>query len=362
VFHDYGQANQVWVGYSLEHRKVANQGVGGTVLPEAGVDTMFVEHEVNVGYVYTFSQNLLNQLHFLVGYNNNQTQSLNENAKIVVSGAFTGGGAQADFRRTEYHFDGTDIVTYTKGKQVMKFGVDIPDISRRGFDDFTNQVGTYSFADNAAYSANQPFSYLVQRGQGHVDFVEKTVAGIFEDSIRVSPGLSLAVGVRYYWQNYFHNIPYNFGPRLSFAYAPSRRGTTVVRGGAGMFFDRTGPSPISDLLHFNGVTLKRFIVINPSFPATEAEIAAVPTSVVVLDPRLHIPYSIQFGIGVEQQLTANSSLAVNYLGARGIDLFRSIDAKTTIACHWIAPPEFPGTLCMAQDSSVSISTSPTRFF
>jgi hypothetical protein len=122
VFHDYGQANQVWVGYSLEHRKVTNQGVGGTVLPEAGVNTMFVEHEVNVGHVYAFSKNLLNQLHFLVGYNNNQTQSLNENAKIVVSGAFTGGGAQADFRRTEYHFDGTDIVTYTKGKQVMKFG------------------------------------------------------------------------------------------------------------------------------------------------------------------------------------------------------------------------------------------------
>jgi hypothetical protein len=104
----------------------------------------------------------------------------------------------------------------------------------------------------------------VQRGQGHVDFLEKTFAGIFEDSIRVSPKLSLAVGVRYYWQNYFHNIPYNFGPRLSFAYAPSRRGTTVMRGGAGMFFDRTGPSPISDLLHFNGVLLKRFIVINPS--------------------------------------------------------------------------------------------------
>jgi outer membrane receptor for ferrienterochelin and colicin len=89
----------------------------------------------------------------------------------------------------------------------------------------------------------------VQSGQGHVDFVEKTLAGIFEDNMRLKANLSVAIGVRYYWQNYFHDIPYNFAPRLSFAYAPTPKGKTAIRGGAGFFFDRTGPSPISDLLH-----------------------------------------------------------------------------------------------------------------
>src|SRR5205807_1852141 len=111
--------------------------------------------------------------------------SLNENPQVVVSGAFTGGGAQADSRRTEYHFDGTDIVTWTSGKQEIKFGIDIPDISRRGFDDFTNQAGTYSFDSLDTYTAAQPFTYLVQSGNGHVTFLEKTFAGIFEDNIRV---------------------------------------------------------------------------------------------------------------------------------------------------------------------------------
>jgi hypothetical protein len=338
VFHDYNQGNQFWIGYSYEHRTVANQGVGGTVLPEAGTNTLFFEHEINVSHVYVISPKALNQLHFLVGHFDNQVHDLNENPQLKVSGAFTGGGAQANSRRTEYHFDGTDIVTYTTGKQEIKFGIDVPDISRRGFDDFTNQVGTYSFASLADYTAAQPFTYLVQSGQGHVTFLETTFAGIFEDTVRVKSNLSIAAGVRYYWQNYFHNIPYDFAPRLSFAYAPMAKGTTVIRGGAGFFFDRTGPAPISDLLHFNGVTLKRFIVDSPSYPITPPQLAAVPTSVVVLDPRQRIPYTIQYGLGVEQQLTERSSLFVNYIGARGIDMFRSLDVNAPPPPNYVARP------------------------
>ena len=338
VFHDYGEGNQLWVGYSYEHRTVANMGVGGTVLPEAGTNTLFFEHEINVGHVYVVSPKLLNQLHFLVGHFDNQTHSLNENPQIIVSGAFTGGGAQADARRTEYHLDATDIVTYTTEKQEIKFGIDIPDISRRGFVDSTNQVGTYSFASIDDYDANRPFSYLLQRGQPRVTFLETTVAGIFEDNIRLKPNLSVSLGLRYYWQNYFRDIAHNFAPRISFAYAPSQSGKTIIRGGAGMFFDRTGPSPISDLLHFNGVTLKRYIVLNPSFPATAPQIASVPTSVVTLDPRVIIPYSIQYGIGIERQLTANSSVAANYVGTRGIDLFRSVDVNAPAPPTYAARP------------------------
>ena len=338
VFHDYGQANELWAGYSYEHETVSDAGVGGNVLPEAGTNTLFFEHEINVQDTYVLSPHLVNLGHFLVGHFDNQTHDIQEGPGINVSGSFTGGSAQADFRETEYHFDGTDIVTYTNGKHELKFGIDIPDISRRAYDDFTNREGAYSFASLDDYAAAKPFSFLLQNGHGHVPFLDMTFAGILQDTIRVSPKLSVAVGARYYWQNHFHDVKHDIAPRLDLAYAPWQKGKTVLRGGTGIFFDRTGPTPISDLLHFNGGTLRRYLVLNPSYPVTNPQLAATPTSVVTLDSRAIIPYTVQYGFGIEQQITKDSSLTLNYVGSRRIDMFRSIDANAPLPPAFAARP------------------------
>jgi hypothetical protein len=338
VFHNLGKGDLFWIGYSYERKTIMNQGVGGTVLPEAGTNLKFQEHEVNVSYLHVFSQKWLNQLRFLVGHFDTPTTSLNANPQIIVSGAFTGGGAQADSRRTEYHFDGTDIVSCVTGKHDLKFGIDVPDISRRGMDDFTNAQGTYTFGSLAAFEAGQPSTYVLQRGQGHVVFLEKVISAFVEDNIRVKPNFSLSLGMRYYWQNYFHDDPHNFAPRFSFAFAPTARSKTVIRGGAGMFYDRTGPRPIADLLHFNGVNLLRFIVNNPTYPATPASLVGVPTSVVVLDPKARIPYSIQYSMGIERQVTQKTTFSATYVGSRAIDWFRSLDANAPPPPAFLARP------------------------
>ena len=338
VFHDLTNGDQFWIGYSYERETIKNQNVGGTVLPEAGTDTQTQEHEINVSYLHLFSPRWLNQLRFLVGHYDTPTTSLNANPQIIVSGAFTGGGAQADTRRTEYHFDGTDFVSHASGKHDLKFGIDVPDISRRGMDDFTNTAGTYTFSSLTAYAAGQPSTYLVQRGQGHLVFLEKVLSGFIEDNIRLRPNLSVSLGVRYYWQNYFHDDPNNLAPRFGFAFAPGTHGKTVIRGGAGTFYDRTGPRPIADLLHFNGENLLRFIVDNPTYPVTPGSLTEIPTSVVVLDPNAHIPRTIQYSMGVERQLGPKSTLSATYVGSRGIDLFRSIDANAPPPPSYAARP------------------------
>jgi Carboxypeptidase regulatory-like domain len=338
VFHDLANGDQFWIGYSYEHRSSENQNVGGNTLPSAATNTHFLEHEINVSHLHQFSPHWLNQARFLVGHYDNSVQSVNADAQIAVSGLFTAGGAQADSRRTEYHFDGTDFATYANGKHQLSFGIDIPDISRRGLDDFTNRGGTYTFASGADYSSAAPATYLVQTGQGHVAFLERVLCGFVEDNIRLRSNFSLYVGVRYYWQNYFHDDSDNFAPRISFAYAPSAKSKTVIRGGGGIFYDRTGPSPIGDLLHFNGVNLLRFLLDSPAhFPVQPGDLSGVPTSIVTLDPRTRIPYTLQYSIGVERQITAKTTFSAVYIGNRGIDVFRSIDANAPVPGSVVRP-------------------------
>src|SRR5882762_1227704 len=345
IFHDFSDKDHFWIGYSFEHQSNKNTNVGGNVLPEAATNTKFLEHEINVSYRHIFSPRWINQLQFLVGHYDAPTFSINENPQIVVTGFFTGGGAQADARRTEYHFDGTEFLTYVNGNHQLLFGVDIPDISRRGMDDFTNMAGTYTFSSLVDFQANKPGTFLVQKGNGHVVFLERVLSGFVEDTIRLKPNLSVSLGLRYYWQNYFHDDPNNLAPRFGFAWAPTKNSKTVLRGGAGVFYDRSGPRPIGDLLHFNGVNLLRFILSNPqnppflfSYPVTPAQLAGAPTSVVVLDPRLRIPYTVQYSMGIERQVTAKSTFSATYVGSRGIDLFRSRDINASPPPNFVVRP------------------------
>lgn len=323
IFHDYGAGDQFWMGYSWEHRSTQNQGAGGTTLPEAAYDTLFEEHEINVAWQLVEGSHWLNYLHFLVGHYNSPTTSVTNAPSIAVQGAFTGGGAQADAKNTEYHFDGTDLVTYTAKNHTVEFGIDVPDISRRGRDDFTSMLGSYTFPSLAAYQAGQPDLLLLQQGQGHLVFLEKNFAGFLQDTWRISPTLQLTFGARYYWQNYFHDDPNNIAPRASFAWALGR--SWILRGGSGVFYDRTGPGPIASLLHFNGVALRRYLVENPVFGTPD--IAGTPTSVVTLASAAIMPYTVESSFGVERQVGKASSLSANWINLVSRHMFRSLDVN-----------------------------------
>lgn len=329
ISHQFNDQQAVFWQYNFQDRWQNNLGVGGITLGEAGTQSRMREDEFVFNHRAIVNKNLLSQFRILVGRYWAPTKSNLDAARVSVIDAFTGGGAQADRLSTEFHTSITWLLTQTLGKHTLKYGFNIPDWSRRGLSDRANQIGTLSFASLDAFAANRPFAAVLQRGDPRTIFIEKNVGGFFQDEWQVRPGLSIAAGLRYDWQNYFGDTN-NFAPRLSIAWAPAKSRKTVIRTGAGYFFDRSGPGPIWDILRFNGSQLRRY-VINGAIPP---ELGALPTSIHRLQAGAGLPNMMQFNLGVEHQLAKRTTLSVNYVGTRGVQLLRSRDANAPL------PPGF----------------------
>jgi len=312
-----------------------NLGVGRTVLPETGAQSRFREDEFIFNYRATITPHLLSQFRILLGRYWAPTKSNLDEPKCIVIDAFTAGGAQADVLRTELHTSITWLLTQTLGRHTLKYGVNVPDWSRRGLSDRSNQLGTFSFASLGDYRLAMPFSAVLQAGDPRTVFVEKNLGAFLQDEWKVKPNLSLALGLRYDWQNYFGDTN-NVSPRLAFAYSPSQRRNFVIRGGAGMFYDRSGPAPIFDILRYNGSHLRRYVISSPPFPPPGGSdwFSNLPASLTRLGDGAELPQMFQFNLGVERQLAKKTVLAVNYVGTRGSHQFRSRDGNAPL------PPDF----------------------
>jgi hypothetical protein len=345
ISHQLSDQQAVFVQYNFQDRWQNNIGVGGTTLAEAGAQLRFREDEFIFNHRAVITPRLLSQFRILVGRYWSPTNSNLDGAKVVVTDAFTGGGAQADRLSTEFHTSITWLLTQTINKHTFKYGINIPDWSRRGLSDRTNQVGTLSFASLADLSANRPFSAVLQRGNPRVVFIEKNVGGFFQDEWQLRPNLSLATGLRYDWQNNFGDGN-NFAPRVAIAYAPGKSRKTVIRTGAGFFFDRSGPGPVFDILRFNGTQLRRYVLSGAQIPPdlSAGSLLYFPTSIHRLNGEIQLPNTMQFSFGMERQLAKKTTLAINYVGTRGVQQLRSRDANAPL------PPSF----AVRPDSSVNV--------
>lgn len=318
-----------------------NPGVGGVVLAEAGTHVQPVEREVIFNDQWTLSSKWLNQFQSLIGREREETTSVSAAPKIVVQDAFTAGGAQVRLLRTENHAQGNDISSWSSGRHLVRFGVNLPDWSRRGVDDYSNFGGIFYFSSLAAYAAAQPYAYRQQQGSGHVVYWQKELGGFLQDDYKVGSDLSLSLGVRYNWQNYLRDNN-NFAPRLAFALAPHHSRKTVLRGGAGIFYDRTNAGPIADVLRYNGQVLRNILITNPTYPNPflfAGGLQAQPSDIVRFAPNIREPYSVQYSMGVEEQIAKRTTIAATYRGAVGIKNFRSRDVNAPLPPDYLIRPD-----------------------
>jgi outer membrane receptor protein involved in Fe transport len=141
--------------------------------------------------------------------------------------------------------------------------------------------------------------------------------------------------------NYNH-----FSPRVGFAYDPFGRGRTVIHGGAGLFFDTIGGNEwmlsqnfqpfavretnafthVVSLQHIYSTDCQDFAGCVSPFPyiydkANPKYVS--PASLVFVQKGMRWPYNVQANFGVQQQLTNDLALSIDYVGvfARKLPLF-----------------------------------------
>jgi hypothetical protein len=126
----------------------------------------------------------------------------------------------------------------------------------------------------------------------------------------------------------FYRTQHLFGPRFSFAWAPSGRGNMALRGGIGLYFDRpegnlyfggangllNSPPYVQSVQYENG---------NLSSPAGGAATRPAPIAQIgAIDPDLKVPREWKFSITAQRELPLGLFGEIGYIGARGRNLLR----------------------------------------
>ncbi len=142
------------------------------------------------------SPTLLNQLQIMFERNRDSTASTTEQRQLVVQNAFIGGGAQATQLATENNLDIRNVLTWSRRSHTITTGVAIPNMSRRGLNDYSNRLGTFSFASLQDYIDARPYSFSRQQGPVHFVDWQKEVGGFVQDQIRIASNLQLSLGLR----------------------------------------------------------------------------------------------------------------------------------------------------------------------
>ncbi len=252
--------------YETESGSTRGDDVGGFDLPEVGTDSRDREQALYFSYQAVHSPRWLHQLQARLRFERETlTSRTPATPKIVVEGAFTGGGAQSEQRLRRMRPEAAELWTWSSSRHWLKLGGIIRELDRVDFRDLSNREGTFYFSSLEDYAAGRPFAYTRHIGEGRVRYWTHAVAGFVQEDFRWRENVSFGIGLR--WERFaYPDDANNFAPRFSWAWAPGRKPKTVLRGGAGLFYDRLGGGSVRQALLLDGVKLRRILLINPGFP------------------------------------------------------------------------------------------------
>jgi len=275
---------------------------------------------------------------------------------VALSG-FGFGGCGEDHNKGGHNQSFEQIFAVTRGRNSLKTGVNF--LRRLTYRSRTLQE-RFNYVSVDDFLANIPNSMTFWAGENPIDVSNWQLGFFVQDDFRASRSLIFNLGVRYDYvsvptatngrffvrggptgfgayrpaDSIYNSDKNNFSPRAGFAWTVDNAAKTVIRGGAGMFVSPPALFLLMDSTRNAkdipyDVTLARVegLRLGLRYPNTNAEGYSKfqvnpnsPDGGTAIATNYPNPYSLQWNLSVQRQITSTLALESGYTGTRGLKL------------------------------------------
>jgi len=320
------------------------RGAGALNAPSAAAGLDNGDVAVALGQTLTFSDRTVNETRAQIARGDLKAppeDRLGPSVNIAGAAVF-GTLSSSPTARLNHLYQVVNTLSHQRGAHALRAGVDV--LVNGDTITFPRAVrGAYTFSSLANFLAGtyNTSGFTQTFGATQVEQTSPALGLYAQDEWKHGNRLTFNLGLRYdvHWLESVQTDADNLAPRLGVAWTPASSRRSVVRGGAGLYFDRVPLRAVANALLSAGnttdpgqlrqtsVSLSPAQAGAPAFPAVLP--AAVPATALVnfttIDRGLQNAYSRQASVEFEQQLGARTTVSVGYQYVRGVNLLMQIN-------------------------------------
>jgi hypothetical protein len=345
IDHRVNTRDQLGIRYALYDVNSQNsRGAGGFAAPSASAALDNVDHAIALNNTLTLSARTVLETRAQFTYSDllaPPTDPIGPAVGITGVASF-GTLSTSPTGRLNKMYQVVNTLSHQAGAHAVRVGADF--LYNDDRITFPRAIrGTYGFSSLPNFLAgtynNAGFTQTF--GATEVSQTNPNVGIFVQDEWKVSSRVTLNLGVRYDLQflQTINTDSNNVSPRLGVAWSPFESRRTIVRGSAGLFYDRVPLRALANALLSAGNTtdLNNLRQISVSLSPTQAGAPAFPNilsefvpsvtlpSLTTMDRSLQNAYSRQANVEVEQQIGERAAISAGYLYLRGLELLMSIN-------------------------------------